>query len=162
MFITTANSLSGIPRPLLDRMEVIQIPGYTLDEKIQIARRYRVPRQLRDHGLEQRLELTDDALRRIVTEYTREAGVRNLTGSSPGGSQGARSLEEPWEGVRQVGVDEVRELLGCPYRDERPEGAQVGLHGWPGLRSAASPWTSRRWPSPARATSRSPVSSATS
>src|SRR5699024_6787565 len=78
MFITTANSLQTIPQPLLDRMEVIQISGYTLDEKVQIARRYRIPQQLRDHGMEGRLEITDDAVRRIVNEYTREAGVRNM------------------------------------------------------------------------------------
>jgi len=134
MFVTTANSLSTIPRPLLDRMEVIQIPGYTLDEKIQIARRYRVPRQLRDHGLNEHLDITDDALRRIVTEYTREAGVRNLDRliAKVARKSAKEFLEEPWEGVRQVGVDEVRELLGVPpYRDEQAEKeAQVGLaHG---------------------------------
>ena len=76
MFITTANSLQTIPRPLLDRMEVIQIPGYTMPEKLQIAKRYRLPRQLRGHGLENRLEVTDAALQRIIEEYTQEAGVR--------------------------------------------------------------------------------------
>jgi ATP-dependent Lon protease len=134
MFVTTANSLSTIPRPLLDRMEVIQIPGYTLDEKIQIARRYRVPRQLRDHGLIDHLEISDDALRRIVTEYTREAGVRNLDRliAKVARKSAKEFLEEPWEGKREVGVEEVRELLGVPpYRDEQAEKeAQVGLaHG---------------------------------
>ncbi len=134
MFITTANSLSTIPRPLLDRMEVIQIPGYTLDEKIQIARRYRVPRQLRDHGLEGRIQISDDALRRIVTEYTREAGVRNLDRliAKVSRKSAKQYLEQPWEGLRTVGVAEVRELLGVPpYRDEQAEKeAQVGLaHG---------------------------------
>ena len=134
MFITTANTLSTIPRPLLDRMEVIQIPGYTLDEKIEIARRYRVPRQLRDHGLEGRLEIDDAAIRRIATEYTREAGVRNLDRliAKVARKSAKEYLEQPWEGVRQVGPEQVRELLGVPpYRDEQAEKQpQVGLaHG---------------------------------
>jgi len=134
MFITTANTLSTIPRPLLDRMEVIQIPGYTLDEKIQIARRYRIPRQLKDHGLEGHLEVTDGAVRRIVTEYTREAGVRNLDRLiAKSARKSAKAyLSEPWEGLRVVDEDRARELLGVPpFRDEQAEKqAQVGLaHG---------------------------------
>ena len=84
MFITTANTSSTIPRPLLDRMEVIQIPGYTLDEKVQIAKRYRIPRQLRDHGLDDHLSIEDGALRKVITEYTLdENGVRELLGVPP-------------------------------------------------------------------------------
>ena len=134
MFITTANTLSTIPRPLLDRMEVIQIPGYTLDEKIEIARRYRVPRQLKDHGLEGHLEITDGALHRIVTEYTREAGVRNLDRliAKTARKSAKTYLSEPWEGVKVVDDGKARELLGVPpFRDEQAEKvAQVGLaHG---------------------------------
>jgi len=78
MFITTANSLN-IPSALLDRMEIIRIPGYTEDEKIHIAERYLLPRKLREHGLKAgQLELETDALREIIRYYTREAGVRNV------------------------------------------------------------------------------------
>lgn len=79
MFITTANSTHTIPRPLLDRMEVITIPGYTEDEKMQIGMQFLLPKALREHGLQpSHLTIGKDALREIVRAYTREAGVRNL------------------------------------------------------------------------------------
>ncbi|HEX7047970.1 MAG TPA: endopeptidase La [Gammaproteobacteria bacterium] len=79
MFIGTANSLYDIPGPLRDRMEIIELPGYTHDEKVEIAKRYLVKRQLEDAGLsETQCEVTDEALDVIVSDYTREAGVRNL------------------------------------------------------------------------------------
>jgi ATP-dependent Lon protease len=79
MFICTANVLDTIPGPLRDRMEIIQLPGYTEEEKIQIARRYLVRRQLEANGLRpEQAEVTDAALKAIVEDYTREAGVRNL------------------------------------------------------------------------------------
>jgi ATP-dependent Lon protease len=79
MFITTANVLDNVPGPLRDRMEVIDLPGYTEDEKFEIARRYLVSRQLKTNGLRpDQAELGDDAIRAIIRDYTREAGVRNL------------------------------------------------------------------------------------
>jgi ATP-dependent Lon protease len=79
MFICTANVLDTIPGPLRDRMEVIQLPGYTAQEKLQIARRYLVARQLASSGLSaEQVEITDEALTAIIHDYTREAGVRNL------------------------------------------------------------------------------------
>jgi len=78
-FISTANSMDSIPPPLLDRMEVLQLPGYTEYEKIMIATRYLVPKQRRANGLtEQDIEIAEDAIREVVRSYTREAGVRNL------------------------------------------------------------------------------------
>src|SRR5215813_5100622 len=74
-----SNVLDTIPGPLRDRMEIITLPGYTAQEKLQIARRYLVPRQLEANGLKaQQCEITDEALTRIIEDYTREAGVRNL------------------------------------------------------------------------------------
>ena len=79
MFIATANQLDTIPGPLRDRMEIIQLPGYTEEEKLEIARRYLVMRQLESNGLKpEQASLTDRALRAIIHDYTREAGVRNL------------------------------------------------------------------------------------
>jgi ATP-dependent Lon protease len=79
MFITTANVLDNVPGPLRDRMEVIDLPGYTEDEKFEIARRYLVPRQLTANGLTaEQAEISDEALHAIIRDYTREAGVRNL------------------------------------------------------------------------------------
>ncbi len=78
LFVTTANTLR-MPQPLLDRMELIRIPGYTEDEKIMIAKRHLLPKLFKDHGLKQgEWKVTDDALRDLVRYYTREAGVRNL------------------------------------------------------------------------------------
>jgi ATP-dependent Lon protease len=78
MFVTTANTLR-IPQPLLDRMEIIRIPGYTEDEKVEIARRHLIPKQMSGHGLKKtEWTITDDALRDLIRYYTREAGVRNL------------------------------------------------------------------------------------
>ncbi len=79
MFITTANIQHNIPRPLLDRMEVIYLSGYTEEEKVQIAVRYLMPKQIKEHGLNKdTLKISENAIRKITQEYTRESGVRNL------------------------------------------------------------------------------------
>ncbi|MEK3882665.1 endopeptidase La [Paenibacillus sp. PL2-23] len=79
MFVTTANALHNIPRPLLDRMEVLYIPGYTELEKEKIVEKYLLPKQKKEHGLtEEQLEVTNEAVQLLIREYTREAGVRNL------------------------------------------------------------------------------------
>ena len=79
MFITTANTLDTVPRPLLDRMEVIELDSYTDEEKLMIAKTHLIPKQLQKHGLKKsQLRITDDAIREIISCYTRESGVRNL------------------------------------------------------------------------------------
>ena len=78
MFITTANTLN-IPAPLMDRMEIIRIAGYTEDEKLEIARRHLIPNAVNKHGLDPKeWSIDDDALLTLIRRYTREAGVRNL------------------------------------------------------------------------------------
>ena len=79
MFITTANTLDTVPRPLLDRMEIIELGSYTDEEKLMIAKNHLIPKQLSKHGLKKsQVRITDDAIREIITCYTRESGVRNL------------------------------------------------------------------------------------
>lgn len=79
MFITTANTLDTIPRPLLDRMEVIELSSYTDEEKLEIGKRYLLPKQLKEHGLKRsQMTVSDSAIRRTITDYTRESGVRVL------------------------------------------------------------------------------------
>ena len=115
MFICTANVLDTIPGPLRDRMEIIQLPGYTAQEKLQIARRYLVPRQLAANGLAaDRCEITDAALMAIIEDYTREAGVRNLEREI--GSALRNAAVRIAEGsVQRVTIDaaDLRAILGA-------------------------------------------------
>lgn len=79
MFITTANMADPIPEPLLDRMELINLPGYTEEEKIEITKKFIIPRQIKEHGLTTKLfSIEDPAVKKVIAEYTREAGLRNL------------------------------------------------------------------------------------
>ena len=115
MFIGTANVLDAIPGPLRDRMEVIELPSYTEDEKVEIARRYLVTRQLEANGLQpEQAEITEDALRTIVRDYTREAGVRNLERQIGGvlRNVAVRIAEGTAERVR-IEADDVRQILGA-------------------------------------------------
>jgi len=117
MFITTANSLHNVPRPLLDRMEVLNIPGYTELEKLQIAQRYLLPKQKRDHGLEQEeLQLSEEALMLVVREYTREAGVRNLEQQVAALCRKAAKAIVSDADLQSIEVDsaKVKEWLGPP------------------------------------------------
>jgi ATP-dependent Lon protease len=114
MFIATANMLDTIPGPLRDRMEVITLTGYTEEEKLQIARRYLVRRQLEANGLKaEQAEITDQALRRIIHDYTREAGVRNLEREI--GSvfrHVAMRIAEGASGPIRIDADDVTPILG--------------------------------------------------
>jgi ATP-dependent Lon protease len=116
LFICTANTVDTIPPPLLDRMDVIQLSGYTEDEKVGIARKYLVPKQLEAHGLgDGRVAISDNALRLIIREYTREAGVRNLERQIAAVlRKAARQIAEGKARAKTMRVDErkVRSALG--------------------------------------------------
>jgi ATP-dependent Lon protease len=115
MFVTTANNLDTVPGPLRDRMEVIQLAGYSEEEKLQIAKRYLVPRQIERNGLKRsQISFTDAGLRTIISDYTREAGVRQLEREIGSACRKvAREVAENGAG-RKVSVTEARarELLG--------------------------------------------------
>jgi ATP-dependent Lon protease len=132
MFITTANTLDTIPGPLRDRMEIIQIAGYTEEEKLQIAKRYLVPRQIERNGLKKSwISINTKALQRIIEEYTREAGVRGLEREI--GTicrKVARGIaEQGRNGKVSIGPDDVRELLGKQrvFPETRRRTAQPGV-----------------------------------
>jgi ATP-dependent Lon protease len=130
MFVATANVLETIPGPLRDRMEVIQLPGYTQEEKLEIARRYLVARQLASNGLNpEQVEIGDDALRAIIADYTREAGVRNLEREigSVLRSVAVRIAEGAAERVR-VEPDALAAILG-PRRFENEIAMRAGVPG---------------------------------
>ncbi|MCR8629624.1 endopeptidase La [Paenibacillus radicis (ex Xue et al. 2023)] len=135
MFVTTANAVHNIPRPLLDRMEVLYIPGYTEIEKLHIANNYLLPKQQKDHGLQDgQLNIEEQALMRIVREYTRESGVRNLEQQvSAICRKAAKQLVSGQVSSVQVRVDNVKEFLGpSKYRYGMAEeydqiGAVTGL-----------------------------------
>jgi ATP-dependent Lon protease len=115
MFIGTANVLDQIPGPLRDRMEVIEIPGYTEDEKVEIAKRYLVKRQLEDSGLTpEQCEITEEAIRAIISGYTREAGVRNLEREIGAICQRvAMQVAEGKETHRRIEEKDLHEILGA-------------------------------------------------
>ena len=119
MFITTANAVHNIPRPLLDRMEMLYIPGYTELEKLQIATRYLLPKQKREHGLEQgQLEIDEEALLKTIREYTRESGVRNLEQQIAALCRKAakKFISEGQERI-EIRPEDIKDYLGVPkYR----------------------------------------------
>lgn len=135
LFIMTANSLHTIPRPLLDRMEVISLSGYTEDEKVNIAKRYLVPKQLKAHGLKaSQLEINDQVILKLVQGYTRESGVRNLERQIANLCRkvATRVVKKEWK-TTELTEGILEELLGAPrYQFEKarlkPEiGAATGL-----------------------------------
>ncbi len=116
LFICTANTLDTIPGPLLDRMDVIQLSGYTEDEKFGIAKKYLVPKQLAEHGLRKGVTISDKALRLIIREYTREAGVRGLERQIAAAlRKAARQVAEGPPKAKTLRIDEprVRSWLGA-------------------------------------------------
>jgi ATP-dependent Lon protease len=136
LFITTANVLDPVPPALRDRMEVLEIPGYTEEEKLAIARDHLVQKQITNHGLTAaQLEITDDALRAVIRGYTREAGVRNLEREIASlCRKAARRRAEGDESSLVITADVVVEMLGAPkFLDEEMEertkepGVAIGL-----------------------------------
>ena len=123
IFIATANWMDPIPEPLRDRMEIIELPGYTGEEKIHIARKYLIPKQATEHGIKEgeQLEFTDAGLQEIIHSYTREAGVRNLEREiATLVRKQARRLAEGKTEKMVVTPEVVREFLGVPkFRTEK-------------------------------------------
>lgn len=138
MFITTANIRYAIPLPLQDRMEVIELPGYLQHEKVEIAVRHIIPKQLTEHGLRQNnVEFARDAINKIITEYTREAGVRNLEREIASVCRkvakdfvlkNQRNGTTKRRGAFVVGPDRIEHYLGVPKfrKRQRPETNRVG------------------------------------
>jgi ATP-dependent Lon protease len=143
MFIATANLLDTIPAPLRDRMEILELNGYTDEEKQAIAHRFLIPKQIKAHGLvDEPLEWTDEGLTFIIRNYTREAGVRNLEREiATVARKIATRKAEGREYSQTVGPDEVRDYLGRPrhYYEERAQRTEqpgvaigVGVSGFGG------------------------------
>ncbi len=134
LFIATSNFVQNIPGPLLDRMEVVDFSGYTEREKLEIAKKYLIPRQLEESGLSGRnLEFDDDAVNKVITEYTRESGVRQLERQLGAVARKvARRVASGDEAVladNRVSAEEVRELLGRPkvHPEHVAEHDEVGI-----------------------------------
>ena len=121
LFVTTANDLGTIPRPLLDRMEVIELPSYTEEEKVQIAKRHLLDKQLKKHGLKpEQVEISEDILHLIVSGYTREAGVRRLEQIIAKLCRKiAKRIVETKTNKITISKDNLQELLGhAKYKDD--------------------------------------------
>ncbi len=133
MFITTANTLHTIPLPLQDRMEIIELPGYTEEEKLEIAKGFLLPRQLEAHGLTQdKLQISDGAILEIIRSYTREAGVRNLERNLASiCRKAAREIVKSKDKERTIKINRVslKKYLGVPkYRQSQAEKKeQIGV-----------------------------------
>ena len=132
MFIATANVLDSIPPPLRDRMELIQLPGYTEEEKALIARRYLVGRQLAASGLDEaRCSISDEAIAAIIRDYTREAGVRNLEREiGKVFRHVAMRVAEGEQGSITITPAELPAILGSA-RFENEVAMRASLPGWP-------------------------------
>lgn len=131
MFVATANTTDGIPTPLLDRMELIELTGYTYEEKLQIAKRYLLPKQCKFNGMDDcEIAISDDILMKIISSYTRESGVRNLE-REIGAVIRKLAVKRVKEGKTRFAINEedLKEYLGVEkFRDnEKLESALVGV-----------------------------------
>ena len=131
MFITTANDMEGIPAPLLDRMELIEVPSYTEQEKFEILSRHLLPKQIQAHGLTaDALTVDEEAMRRMIEDYTREAGVRTLERTvGKVCRKAAVYMLEHEEKQVHVDVARLRDMLGAPryHRDDVEKEPRVGV-----------------------------------
>jgi ATP-dependent Lon protease len=135
MFIATANSTSTIQPALLDRMEMIYINGYSIEEKIEISKRHLIPEQCKEHGLKpNQVSLSKSLLTKLIQEYTRESGVRNLSRQIAGVMRFVAkkvAMDEPYE--VSVKPEDLKEMLGPPrfsndlYKESQPAGVAIGL-----------------------------------
>ncbi len=140
MFITTANSTATIPRPLLDRMEIIPLPGYVAEEKVKIAKKHLLPRILKEHGLtEKEMTVSESVIRNIITAYTMEAGVRNLDrqlskiARKVAAEMANSSLSDVKDKPIRITKEVMKKMLGAPklhttrIPKEDPLGTALGL-----------------------------------
>lgn len=123
LFITTANTTDTIPQPLLDRMEIIFLSGYTEEEKLNIAKKYLWPRQRKENGISSDINITDRAIKLLINNYTREAGVRNLERNLGNIARKiARNKVEKSRKINKVDTKLIQKYLGKPvYRHEKAE-----------------------------------------
>jgi len=139
LFLATANHSDQIPAALYDRMEVINIPGYTEEEKLEIAKRFLVPRQMKENGLKNKqIVFTDEALQEIIAKYTREAGLRNLEREIGNVCRKvARKIAEGNKRQVKITPATVHTFLGAPkyLRDDEMDKNEIGVVKWPGLDS---------------------------
>ncbi len=131
LFIATANYRDRIPAPLLDRMETVEFSGYTEQEKLEIARRYLLPRQRNENGLEEdQIALSEGAIRRVISKYTREAGVRQLERElGKVARKAARKIAAGDDGQVEIEADDIQPLLGRPrvHPEQKSPEDRVGV-----------------------------------
>jgi ATP-dependent Lon protease len=131
MFVTTANMLDPIQPAFRDRMEIIQLSGYTEQEKLEIAKRHLIPKQVAEHGLtKDQIQFTDDGIRAIINQYTQEAGLRNLEREIAAACRKvARQVASGQQRIRKVHTDNLDQVLGRPkvFQDELLKRDQVGV-----------------------------------
>jgi ATP-dependent Lon protease len=131
MFVTTANMLDPIQPAFRDRMEIIQLSGYTEEEKLEIAKRHLIPKQVAEHGLtSKQIEFTDDGVRAIINQYTQEAGLRNLEREiATACRKVARQVASGEKKVRKLHIDNIGQFLGRPriFPEELLKRDQVGV-----------------------------------
>jgi ATP-dependent Lon protease len=139
MFITTANMADTIPRPLLDRMELIRLPGYMLEEKLEIAKRYLLPRQLKENGItDKSLQIDVKTIQKVISHYTREAGLRNLERElGKICRKTARRIAEGGKGPYKISERTLHKYLGPPKHTPEMEQETIDQ---PGLATGLA-WT---------------------